>query len=95
MRSILFRVTSAVAFGCGAFAAAAGPVNINTADAAKLASELQGVGPALAEAIVADRKANGNFATPEALMRVKGIGARIIEVNKVNILVADPAPPPR
>ena len=46
MRSILFRVTSAVAFGCGAFAAAAGPVNINTADAAKLASELQGVGPA-------------------------------------------------
>jgi len=95
MRSILFRVTSAVAFGCGAFAAAAGPVNINTADAAKLASELQGVGPALAEAIVADRKANGNFATPEALMRVKGIGARIIEVNKVNILVADPAPPAR
>jgi competence protein ComEA len=95
MRSILFRVTSAVAFGCGALAAAAGPVNINTADAAKLASELQGVGPALAEAIVADRKANGNFATPEALMRVKGIGARIIEVNKANILVADPAPPAR
>jgi competence protein ComEA len=91
----LFRVTSAVAFGCGAFAAAAGPVNINTADAAKLASELQGVGPALAEAIVADRKANGNFATPEALMRVKGIGARIIEVNKANILVADPTPPAR
>ena len=95
MKSILFRVTSAVAFGCGAFAAAAGPVNINTADAAKLASELQGVGPALAEAIVADRKANGNFATPEALMRVKGIGARIIEVNKANILVTDPAPPAR
>jgi competence protein ComEA len=95
MKSILFRVASAVAFGCGAFAAAAGPVNINTADAAKLASELQGVGPALAEAIVADRKANGNFATPEALMRVKGIGARIIEVNKANILVADPAPPAR
>ena len=95
MKSILFRVTSAVAFGCVTFAAAAGPVNINTADAAKLASELQGVGPALAEAIVADRKANGNFATPEALMRVKGIGARIIEVNKANILVADPAPPAR
>ena len=95
MKSILFRLVSAVAFGCGAVAAAAGPVNINTADAAKLASELQGVGPALAEAIVADRKANGNFATPEALMRVKGIGARIIEVNKANILVADPAPPAR
>ena len=54
-----------------------------------------GVGPALAEAIVADRQANGNFATPEALMRVKGIGARIVEINKANILVADPAPPAR
>jgi competence protein ComEA len=79
----------------GAFAAHAGPVNINTADAAKLATELQGVGPALAEAIVADRKANGTFATAEALMRVKGIGARIIEINKANILVADPTPPAR
>ena len=95
MRSILFRVTSALAFGCGALAAAAGPVNINKADAAKLASELQGVGPALAEAIVADRQANGNFETPEALMRVKGIGARIIELPKANSLVADPPPPAR
>ena len=86
---------SALAFACGCFAAAAGPVNINTADAAKLASELQGVGPALAEAIVADRQANGNFTKPEELMRVKGIGARIIEMNKGNILVADPAPPAR
>ncbi|HJR71899.1 MAG TPA: helix-hairpin-helix domain-containing protein [Gammaproteobacteria bacterium] len=82
----------AMAFACGSFAAVAGPVNINTADAAKLATELQGVGPALAEAIVADRKANGNFATPEALTRVKGIGERIVEMNKGNILVADPAP---
>lgn len=95
MKSILFRIGPALAFACGGFAAVAGPVNINTADAAKLATELQGVGPALAEAIVADRQANGNFATPEALMRVKGIGARIVEINKGNILIADPAPPAR
>jgi competence protein ComEA len=85
-------MTFAAALACLGFAAAAGPVNINTADAATLASELTGVGPALAEAIVADRKANGNFATAEALTRVKGIGERIIEMNKANILVADPAP---
>jgi competence protein ComEA len=95
MRSTVFRIGCALAVACGGFAASAGPVNINTADAAKLATELQGVGPALAEAIVADRKTNGNFATPEALMRVKGIGARIVEINKANILVADPAPPAR
>jgi competence protein ComEA len=77
---------------CGAGSAFAGPVNINTADAATLAAELTGVGPALAQAIVADRQAHGNFATPEALTRVKGIGERIVEMNKANILVADPAP---
>jgi competence protein ComEA len=93
MKSSTLRIGYALAFACGAFAANAGPVNINTADAAKLASELTGVGPALAEAIVADRKTNGNFATPEALTRVKGIGARIVEMNKANILVADPPPP--
>jgi competence protein ComEA len=73
----------------GAFA---GPVNINTADAATLAAELTGVGPALADAIVKDRAEHGNFATPEALSRVKGIGDRIVEMNRANILTADPAP---
>jgi competence protein ComEA len=93
MQSKNLRIGYALALACAAFTASAGPVNINTADAASLASELTGVGPALAEAIVADRKTNGNFATAEALMRVKGIGARIVEINKANILVADPAPP--
>lgn len=95
MKVTTLRLGYALAFVFGGFAAAAGPVNINTADAAKLASELTGVGPALADAIVADRQANGTFATAEALMRVKGIGARIVEINKANILVADPAAPAR
>ena len=87
---LLQLVIAAAAFAGGA--AFAGPVNINTADAATLASELTGVGPALAQAIVKDRQEHGNFATPEALTRVKGIGDRIVEMNKANILVADPAP---
>ena len=95
MKITTLRLGYALAFAFGGFAASAGPVNINTADAAKLASELTGVGPALADAIVADRQANGTFANAEALMRVKGIGARIVEINKANILVADPAPPAR
>jgi competence protein ComEA len=72
----------------------AGPVNINTADAATLAAELDGIGPALAEAIVRDRTENGKYDKPEALMRVRGIGNRVIELNKDNILVSDPASPP-
>jgi len=87
----LLRVVIAAAL-CASGAAFAGPVNINTADAATLASELTGVGPALAQAIIKDRQEHGNFATPEALSRVKGIGDRIVEMNKANILVADPTP---
>jgi competence protein ComEA len=67
----------------------AGPVNINTADAETLAAELTGVGPALAAAIVNDRQANGLFSSPEALMRVRGVGEHIIQINRVNILVSD------
>ena len=71
----------------------AGPVNINTADADTLAAELTGVGPVLAAAIISDRQANGPYPTAEALMRVKGVGERIIELNRTNILVSDPPSP--
>lgn len=67
----------------------AGPVNINTADAATLAAELTGVGPVLADAIVRDREENGRYASPDALTRVSGIGPRIIEMNRENILTDD------
>jgi len=87
----LLKVLIAVA-ACASGAALAGPVNINTADAATLASELTGEDPALAQAIIKDRQAHGNFPTPEPLPRVKGIGERIVEMNKANILVSDPAP---
>ena len=67
----------------------AGPVNINTADAATLAMELNGVGPVLAQAIVEDRAQNGRYESPEDLTRVSGIGNRIIENNREFILVDD------
>lgn len=48
-------------------------VNINTADAATLQT-LPGIGATKAEAIVADRTANGPFASCADLARVTGIG---------------------
>lgn len=68
----------------------AGPVNINTADAATLAAELNGIGLSRAEAIVEDRKRNGPFAAPEDLARVKGVGLRIVDMNRDNIQVETP-----
>jgi competence protein ComEA len=66
----------------------AGPVDLNTADAATLARELKGVGPARAEAIVAWREANGPFRSPEDLVKVQGIGERVLEDNRGNIKVS-------
>jgi competence protein ComEA len=84
---VLSALAACAAFGpLGAFA---GPVNINTADAATLAAELTGIGPALAEEIVRDRMANGKYNAPEDLTRVKGVGPRIVEMNRPNIKTSD------
>ncbi len=65
--------------------AIAGPVNVNTADAKTLARELQGVGMAKAEAIVAHREKNGPFKSADDLVRVKGLGKKLVEQNKANL----------
>ncbi len=50
-------------------------VNINTADKALL-TELPGIGPATADAILAYRQDNGNFKSIDELTKVKGIGEK-------------------
>lgn len=74
---VLFFVTAAFA-----------KVNINTATADELAG-LNGIGKAKAEAIVAYRTTNGNFANVEDLTKVKGIGEKIIEKIKPEITVGE------
>jgi len=56
-------------------------VNINTADATTLATNLKGVGEARAMEIVRYREAYGPFATAEELTEVKGIGKATLEMN--------------
>ncbi len=65
----------------------AGPVNINTADAATLARELNGVGISKAALIVEYRESHGAFKTADDLAKVKGIGKMTIEKNRENILL--------
>lgn len=60
-------------------------VDINRADAETLASGLVGVGPSKAEAIVAERQANGPFQSVDDLARVQGIGAKTVELNRERI----------
>ena len=49
------------------------PINVNQASV-ELLTELPGIGPGKAQAIVDDRTANGPFSGGDDLTRVKGIG---------------------
>jgi competence protein ComEA len=68
---------------------AAGKININTADAETLASELIGIGSSKAEAIVSYRKEHGPFESIESLTAVKGIGEKVLEDNADRLTVGE------
>jgi competence protein ComEA len=72
----------------------AGPVDINSADAATIAKELQGIGLSRAQAIVAYREKNGAFRSAEDLRKIKGIGAKVLERNRGNIRIEGAAKRP-
>ena len=67
--------------------ATAEPVDINQADAPRLAENIVGVGPILAGAIVSCRNENGAFQSVEELLEVPGIGPKVLENNEETLLV--------
>ena len=85
------RIVSSLLLSAGlvlcSFAATAGPVDINTADAGTLAKELNGVGPARAAAIVAYRSEHGPFKSVDDLALVKNIPRKLIENNRESLRV--------
>ncbi|WP_371282104.1 ComEA family DNA-binding protein [Dokdonella sp.] len=85
MKTILASLALSLALALPAFAAE--PVDINSADASTLAEGLTGVGLSKAEAIIAYRDEHGPFASAEDLAQVKGIGDKLVERNRENIVV--------
>ncbi len=77
-----------ILIACAPLWALAGPVDINTADAETISTELNGIGLAKAKAIVEYRNKYGPFKNPADLSLVKGIGERTVEINRENIRVA-------
>ena len=74
LTSILVSLVPLIAWG--------GPVDINTADATTLARELNGVGPARANAIVAYRTEHGPFKSVDDLRLVKNMPQKVIDNNR-------------
>ncbi|MGO4544428.1 ComEA family DNA-binding protein [Paenibacillus sp. 2TAB23] len=60
-------------------------LDINRASASEL-DALKGIGPAKAEAIVADREKNGKFISTTDLLRVKGIGEKLLHAMEDSIV---------
>lgn len=67
----------------------AAPVNINKADATTLAKCISGIGSTKAQAIVAYRQGNGPFKSVHDLVKVKGIGEKLIDKNKSDLKLTD------
>ena len=59
-------------------------------------SELDGIGPTLAERIIENRNQNGPFSSPDDLRRVRGIGSKTLEKLRPHLEVSgDSAEPAR
>ncbi|MAV27548.1 MAG: hypothetical protein CMQ05_15780 [Gammaproteobacteria bacterium] len=83
---------SALLLGLGHSVAASEPtstdiVNINEADAQKLATVLDGVGLKRAEAIELYRQENRRFYSAEELTAIRGIGESTVEKSQDRIVV--------
>lgn len=68
---------------------AAEPVNVNSASAEEIASNLKGIGLSKAQSIVDYREANGPFLHVDEMVKVKGIGVKTIDNNRGMILLED------
>ena len=60
-------------------------VNINKADAAALAQNLNGIGEAKAQKIIEYREQHGGFQSIDERANVPGIGAKTVERNRDSI----------
>lgn len=78
---LFFSLFSALAWAAG--------VDINSADASSLAAGINGVGEKRAAAIIEYREDNGPFQSVDELTKVPGIGTKLLENNRENLLVGE------
>jgi competence protein ComEA len=79
---IVSRLAGALLLGWSLVGTCAETVDINSADASRIAEVMVGIGNSKAEAIVAYRKEHGPFKSLDDLALVKGVGAKTVEKNR-------------
>ena len=77
-----------MAWAIPALAGDLGKVNINTASQQELMT-LEGIGQNYAQKIIQYREKTGPFQKPEDILKVKGIGEKMLERNVGRIVVKD------
>jgi competence protein ComEA len=87
LRTLLIATT--LAFSLNPVALFAKAVNINKADTATIAESLKGIGEKKAQAIVDFRKENGKFKKVDDLLKVNGIGTKLLEKIRADIRLKD------
>ncbi|CAB4931027.1 unannotated protein [freshwater metagenome] len=70
--------------GAGAGAGRSGPISLSTATAEQL-DTLDGIGPVIAQKIIAWRQAHGGFSSVDDLGQVPGIGPRRLEALRTQV----------
>lgn len=83
---LLVALAMVMTFSAPLWAGDAGKINLNKATATEI-SQLKGIGMKYAERIVEFRDKNGPFKQVEDLLKVQGIGPKILEKNKDRITV--------
>jgi competence protein ComEA len=86
MMVLFVALAMVMAFSAPLWAGDAGKINLNKATATEI-SQLKGIGMKYAERIVEFRDKNGPFKQVEDLLKVQGIGPKILEKNKDRITV--------
>lgn len=87
MKKMYFALLSVLLFAATAFAG----LDLNTATKEQL-DTLPGIGPVKAEAIIKYRAEKGPFTSVEQLKEVNGIGEKILQSIKSEVVISPPPP---